>query len=263
MPKFAANLSFLYSDLPFEDRVAAAAADGFDAVEYMSPYEFEPADLRRGLDAAGMRQALFNLPFGDWAAGERGIACLPDRVGEFETGVETALRYAEALSCPAVNCLAGIPPRDIDREQAEAVLASNLGHAAARLADAGVKLLLEPINTYDVPGFLISTTDRAEAVFRAVKSDNLYLQYDFYHLQIMQGDLIPTFLRLQNRIGHVQIADHPGRHEPGTGEINYPYIFEELDKAGYHGFVGCEYKPAGDTSAGLSWMRPGAAEVAA
>lgn len=263
MPKFAANLSLLYPDRPFMDRIAAAAADGFDAVEYMSPYDHEPSDLRRALDAAGLHQALFNLPFGDWAAGERGIACLPDRIGEFEAGVETALRFAEALSCPAVNCLAGIPAGGMSHEQAEAVLVRNLGHAAGRLAEASVKLLLEPINTYDVPGFLISTTDRAEAVLRAVASDNLYLQYDFYHMQIMQGDLIPTFRRLQERIAHVQIADHPGRHEPGTGEINYPYIFESLDEAGYTGFVGCEYKPADDTSAGLGWMRPGSAEVAA
>ena len=163
----------------------------------MSPYEFKPRELRVAFDAAGLRQALFNLPSGDWAGGDRGIACLPDRVGDFEAGVKAALRYAKALDCPAVNCLAVIPPDGVSREQAEAVLVRNLDYAAPRLADAGIKLLLEPINTRDVPGFLISTTNRAEAVFQAVESDNIHLQYDFYYMQVMQGDLIPTFRRLR------------------------------------------------------------------
>ncbi|MBB4122470.1 hydroxypyruvate isomerase [Martelella radicis] len=256
MPKFAANLSFLYADLPFLERIAAAAKDGFPAVEYVGPYDFPEAEVKAALDAAGVQQALFNLPAGDWAGGERGIGCLPDRVTEFRDGVDVAISYARALGCPKINCLAGIAPKGIPTERLEATLVENLKYAAPRLAEAGVKLLLEPINLRDIPGFFVSTTDHAERILDAVGSDNLFIQYDIYHTQIMQGDLAETYRRLKGKIAHIQLADNPGRHEPGTGEINYPFLFNMLDAEGYDGFIGCEYKPAAGTSEGLGWMKP-------
>ncbi len=244
----------LYQEHGFLDRFAAAAADGFPAVEYVSPYG-EPAEKIAGvLKANGLQQALFNLPAGDWAGGERGIACLPDRIEEFRDGVTTALDYAALLACPKVNVLAGIAPGGSDPETLEDVLVGNLRFAAARFAERGVMLLLEPINTRDIPGFFVSTTAHAERILDRVGHENLRIQYDFYHMQVMQGDLVSTFARLGERIGHVQIADHPGRHEPGTGEINYGFVLGELDRRGYDGFVGCEYKPLGRTSDGLGWM---------
>lgn len=256
MPKFSANLSFLYADRPFRDRFAAAAKDGFKAVEYVSPYDDRAEAIAELLQAHGLTQALFNLPAGDWDGGERGIGCLPDRVIEFQAGVMTAIRYAQALNCTKVNCLAGIAPAGVPRDELDAVLIANLKYAAPRLADAGIKLLLEPINLRDIPGFFVSTTDHAERLLDAVGSDNLLIQYDIYHTQIMQGDLIPTYARLRERIGHIQIADNPGRNEPGTGEINYGFILPELDRLGYDGWVGCEYKPKAGTTAGLGWMKP-------
>lgn len=256
MPKFSANLSFLYTERPFLDRFAAAAAAGFPAVEYMSPYETEPDAIAARLAEHGLEQALFNLPAGDWAGGDRGLGCLPDRVEEFRAGVDTAIAYARALSCTKVNCLAGVAPADVPRETLEATLVANLQYAAPRLAEAGIRLLIEPVNTRDIPGFFVSTTAQAERILEAVGSDNLFIQYDVYHMQVMQGDLIPTFERLRDRIGHVQIADHPGRHEPGTGEINYAYVLGALDRLGYDGYVGCEYRPRGDTDAGLGWLQP-------
>jgi hydroxypyruvate isomerase len=255
VPKFAANLSFLYADKPFLDRFAAAALDGFPAVEYVGPYAFPADDIRALLDRHGLKQALFNLPAGNWDAGERGIGCLPDRVEEFREGVDKALAYAQALDCPKLNCLAGIAPADADPELLERTLVENLVYAARLCAEAGVRLLLEPINLRDIPGFFVSTTDHAERILDDVGSGNLFLQFDVYHTQVMQGDLIATFERLANRIAHVQVADNPGRHEPGTGEINYANVFKILD-AGYDGFVGCEYKPLAGTSEGLGWMRP-------
>ncbi len=255
MPKFSANLSFLYADLPFADRFAAAAKDGFPAVEYVSPYEMPSDQIAALLHQHGLTQALFNLPAGDWAGGERGIGCLPDRIEEFQAGVAKAVEYGQALGCAKINCLAGIAPQGASADVLEETLVANLKYAAPRLADAGIQLLLEPINLRDIPGFFVSHTDHAERIFDAVGSDNLYLQYDIYHTQIMQGDLIPTYERLAARIAHIQIADNPGRHEPGTGEINYDFVFKALDRLGYDGFVGCEYKPMADTSAGLGWMK--------
>lgn len=256
MPKFAANLSFLYADLPFLDRIAAAAKDGFPAVEYVGPYDFPEGDVAAALKAANVKQALFNLPAGDWAGGERGIGCLPDRVEEFKAGVDTAISYAKALGCAKINCLAGIAPEGVASETLEQTLVENLKYAAPRLADAGVKLLLEPINLRDIPGFFVSTTDHAERILEAVGSENLFIQYDIYHTQIMQGDLAETYRRLKAKIAHVQLADNPGRHEPGTGEVNYPYLFNMLDAEGYDGFIGCEYKPSAGTTEGLGWMKP-------
>ncbi|NGP19110.1 hydroxypyruvate isomerase [Devosia aurantiaca] len=256
MPKFAANLSFLYQDLPFLDRFAQAAKDGFGAVEYVSPYEFDKAEVADTLKQAGIVQALFNLPAGNWGAGERGIGCLPDRVEEFRQGVDKAIDYARELDCKTVNCLAGLAPDGSNSAALDRTLIDNLNYAAPRLADAGIDLVIEPINRRDMPTFHLATTDHAEAIMAEVTSPNLKIQYDFYHMQIMQGDLVPTFERLLDRIGHVQIADNPGRNEPGTGEINYNFIFAALDRLGYSGWVGCEYKPSAGTSEGLGWMNP-------
>jgi hydroxypyruvate isomerase len=256
MPKFSANLSFLYPEFSFLDRFAAAAADGFRAVEYLGPYAEPKEKVAETLARNGLTQALFNVPYGDWAKGERGITCHPDRVAEFRSGITTALDYAEALGCDRVNVLAGVMPANTSHSVLERTLVENLKFAAPRCADKGVKLLLEPINLRDIPGFFVSTSNHAERTLELVGSDNLFIQYDFYHMQIMQGDLIPTFERLKSRIGHVQIADTPGRNEPGTGEINYGFILNELDRLGYDGWVGCEYKPKAGTSAGLGWMKP-------
>lgn len=256
MPKFSANISFLYADLPFLDRFAAAAKDGFQAVEYVGPYDLPAAEVAAALNTDGLTQALFNLPAGNWDAGERGIGCHGDRVAEFQAGVMTAIRYGQALGCTRINCLAGIAQAGTSVEDRDAILVDNLKYAAPRLADAGITLLLEPINLRDIAGFHVSTTDHAERLLDAVGSDNLLIQYDIYHTQVMQGDLIPTYARLKDRIGHVQIADNPGRHEPGTGEINYPFVFSELDRLGYDGWIGCEYKPRSGTTAGLGWMKP-------
>lgn len=256
MPKFSANISFLYADLPFLDRFAAAAKDGFQAVEYVGPYDLPAAEVAAALNTHGLTQALFNLPAGNWDAGERGIGCHGDRVAEFQAGVMTAIRYGQALGCTRINCLAGIAQAGTSVEDRDAILVDNLKYAAPRLADAGITLLLEPINLRDIAGFHVSTTDHAERLLDAVGSDNLLIQYDIYHTQVMQGDLIPTYARLKDRIGHVQIADNPGRHEPGTGEINYPFVFSELDRLGYDGWIGCEYKPRSGTTAGLGWMKP-------
>ncbi|CDN50997.1 2-oxo-tetronate isomerase [Neorhizobium galegae] len=256
MPKFSANLSFLYQDLPFLDRFAAAAKDGFGGLEYLGPYAEPKEKVVDALKASGLVQALFNVPSGDWAGGERGIACLPDRVQEFRDGVALALDYAKALGCGQVNVISGLVAKGADVDALEKVLVDNLKYAAPRCADAGVRLLIEPINLRDIPGFFLSTTDHAERVLDKVGSDNLYIQYDFYHMQVMQGDLIPTFTRLKERIAHVQIADNPGRNEPGTGEINYDFILRELDRLGYDGWVGCEYRSKAGTSEGLGWMKP-------
>jgi hydroxypyruvate isomerase len=253
--KFSANLSFLYPDKPFLERFAAAAADGFPAVEYLGPYADPKEKVAETLKAAGLQQALFNTPSGDWAGGERGIGSHPDRVDEFRTGVATAIDYARALDCPKVNVLAGIAKPGADLQHLEDTLVDNLKYAAPRFADAGVKLVIEPINTRDIPNFFLATTKQAERILERVGHDNLYIQYDIYHMQVMQGDLVPTYERLKDRIAHIQIADNPGRNEPGTGEINYRFVFAALDRLGYDGYVGCEYKPKAGTSEGLAWMK--------
>ena len=255
MPRFSANLSMLYTEHAFLDRFAAAADDGFRAVEYVGPYDEAPERIARALERNGLEQALFNLPVGDWAAGERGIASLPGREAEFRDGVARAIDYADALGCRQVNCLAGIAP-DGRAAERRAILVENLRHAADALGAAGIRLLIEPINTRDMPGFLVSRSAQAIGIMDAVGSENLWLQYDFYHMQIMQGDLVATFAALQDRIAHVQIADNPGRHEPGTGEIDHAFLLGRLDALGYDGWVGCEYKPLAGTSEGLGWIRP-------
>ncbi len=254
--KFSANLSFLYQELAFLERFAAAARDGFPAVEYMSPYIEPKEKVAETLAAHGLVQALFNAPAGDWAGGERGIAALPSREEEFRTGIATALDYAAALHCPKVNVISGLIRPGADLDAMEATLVENLRYAAPRCADAGVKLLIEPINLRDIPGFFLSTTRHAERILDRVGHDNLYIQYDVYHAQVMQGDLIPTYERLRDRIAHIQVADNPGRNEPGTGEINWSFVLPAIERLRYDGYIGCEYKPRTTTTAGLGWLKP-------
>jgi hydroxypyruvate isomerase len=254
MPRLSANLSFLFTERPFLDRFAAAAKAGFQAVEYMSPYEHKPADIACRLADHGLTQALFNLPVGDWSAGERGLAILPGREKEFRDGLERALEYAEALGCERLNCLAGIAPTDIDRGALEAVFLDNLAHSAETAKRRRVKLLIEPINNRDIPGFYLNHTDEALRLMDGVKSDNLYLQADIYHMQVMEGDLARRLEAAAPRIAHIQIADNPGRHEPGTGEINFRFLFSLIDRLEYEGWVGCEYRPVSTTEAGLVWI---------
>ncbi|MDX5364662.1 MAG: hydroxypyruvate isomerase [Pseudazoarcus pumilus] len=253
MPKFAANLTMLYNEVDFMDRFKAAADDGFTGVEYLFPYAYPAADLAAKLKEFGLTQVLHNLPAGDWAAGERGIAVDPSRVEEFKKGVDTAIEYAKVLGTERINCLAGKIPAGVSKEQAHATFVSNLKYAAEKLKAAGIPLLIEPINTFDIPGFFLNYTAQAAAIIDEVGSDNLFIQYDIYHAQRMEGELANTFKANQARIAHVQLADNPGRNEPGTGEINYAFMFKYLDGAGYDGWIGCEYKPAGNTSAGLGW----------
>ncbi|WP_444676929.1 hydroxypyruvate isomerase [Halomonas sp. E19] len=254
MPKFAANLSMLFTEEDFLNRFKAAAEAGFKGVEYLFPYDYSAVELKARLDEHGLTQVLHNLPAGDWAAGERGIACHPERVEEFRAGVEKAIDYATVLGCKQVNCLAGIQPQGVSLEQARRTLVENLRYAAEKLEAAGILLLAEPINTRDIPGFFLNRTEQALAIFDEVGSPNLKLQYDIYHMQIMEGDLAPTLEKHLDRIAHVQIADTPGRHEPGTGEIHYPFLFAHLDRLGYDGWIGCEYKPKTTTREGLGWL---------
>lgn len=255
MPKFAANLSMLFTERDFLDRFQAAARAGFRGVEYLFPYAYDKAELAERLERHGLVQVLHNLPAGDWDQGERGIACHPDRVGEFQDGVGKAIDYAKALGCRQVNCLAGIAQAGVDPEAARRTLVDNLRFAADRLKEAGIRLLIEPINTRDIPGFYLHGSAQALEVMDQVGSDNLYLQYDIYHMQRMEGELAATLERHLPRIAHIQLADNPGRHEPGTGEINYPFLFRFIDQLGYQGWIGAEYKPKAGTEAGLEWLR--------
>jgi hydroxypyruvate isomerase len=255
MTRSAANLTMLFTELPFLERFAAARAAGFSAVEYLFPYDYPKEELAARLRAHGLRQVLHNLPAGDWAAGERGIACHPGRVDEFRAGVDRAILYANALDCSQLNCLAGKLPSNVTGEQAHATLVANLRYAASTLRTAGIRLLIEPINTYDIPAFFLSRTEQAIAVIDEVASDNLFLQYDLYHAQRMEGELAATLQRYLARIGHIQLADNPGRNEPGTGEINYPFLFRHLDALGWKGHIGCEYKPRTTTTEGLGWIK--------
>jgi hydroxypyruvate isomerase len=254
MPKFAANLTMMFTELPFLDRFAAASAAGFDAVEFLFPYDFDVWRLADLLASNGLELILHNLPAGDWARGERGIGCHPDRVAEFRAGVDRAIEYATVLGCPRVNCLAGILPAGVTAERGRATLIENFRYAAGMLAAAGIGLLLEPVNSRDVPGFFVDRTRPALEIIEAVGAKNLKLQYDIYHAQVMEGDLARTIETELARIGHIQLADNPGRQEPGTGEINFPFLFRRIDELGYAGWIGCEYKPRATTEAGLDWL---------
>ena len=254
MPKFAANLTMLFNEMPFLERFAAAAKAGFRGVEFLFPYEYGKQQLAGLLAENKLEIVLHNLPPGNWAAGERGIGCLPGREQEFRDGVERGIEYATALRCPQMNCLAGIPTQGVSREQARETFIENLRYAAPKLQQAGIRMVIEPINTRDIPGFFLTGTKQGTDIIKEVGSDNLKLQHDIYHMQIMEGDLIETIKANLPHIGHMQLADNPGRHEPGTGEINYPFLFREIDRLGYDGWIGCEYKPLGETTAGLGWF---------
>lgn len=253
MPRFAANLSMLFTEHPFLDRFEHAAQAGFEAVEFLFPYAFEADEIRQRLDTFDLQLVLHNLPAGNWEAGERGIACHPDRVDEFRTGVCSGIEYAQKLGVRQLNCLAGKKPAGIHEEALRKTFVDNLRYAATELKGAGLRLLIEPVNTFDIPGFYLPSTAHALDVLAEAGSDNIFIQYDIYHAQRMEGELAATMQRLLPRIGHIQLADNPGRNEPGTGEINYPFLLGHLDRIGYDGWIGCEYKPATTTVAGLGW----------
>jgi hydroxypyruvate isomerase len=254
MPTFAANLTFLWTELPFIERFGAAREAGFAHVEYMFPYEHPAKDVKTRLADNGLEQVLFNLPAGDWAAGDRGIASDPGRVDEFRAGVEQALAYADALNVAQLNCLAGRRLDGVDEAEQWSTLVENVRHAARRLGATGRRLLVEPVNTFDVPGFLLPTTDDALRLLDEVGEAGVLLQFDAYHVQRMEGDPASRLRSLFDRVGHVQVADNPGRHQPGTGEIDFDALFGLLDDAGYPGAVGLEYVPEPDTAASLGWL---------
>ena len=262
MPRFAANLSMLYNEHAFVDRFSAAAADGFTAVEFLFPYAHAANEIAARLQQHGLEQVLFNAPPGDWDHGERGIACLPGREDEFKRSIETALQYADALGCPRVHVVAGIAPAGAEREKLRALYVANLAWAAAQAAPHGVDIVIEPINTRDIPGFFLNRQDHAHEVVVEIGAANLKVQMDLYHCQIVEGDLarkIEKYLPA-GKVGHLQIAGVPERHEPDVGELNHPYLFDVIDRLGYDGWIGCEYRPriasTGGTSAGLGWFQP-------
>jgi hydroxypyruvate isomerase len=255
MPRFAANLSMLFTEVPFLDRFERAANAGFQAVEFLFPYAWPAAEIKARLDAHGLKLVLHNLPAGDWDAGERGIACLPDRTDEFREGVARAIAYATTLGVPQLNCLAGKTPIGAGADVLRRTFVANLKFSAAELKKAGLKQLIEPINSYDIPGFYLNRTAQALSILDEVGADNAFVQYDIYHAQRMEGELAATMQKHLARIGHIQLADNPGRNEPGSGEINYAFLFAHLDRIGYGGWIGCEYKPATTTEAGLGWRQ--------
>ena len=256
MPKFSANLTMMFNEVDFLERFEQASRAGFKGVEYLFPYEWGKEQLAEELAKHGLEQVLHNLPVGDWLAGERGIACLPERVGEFQDGVGLAIEYAKALRCSRLNCLVGLTPKEVPAEKVRQTLVDNLRFAATVLEKEGIRLLVEPLNNQDIPGFYLVHTRDALQLLEEVNHANLWLQYDIYHMQVMEGNLTRTIIDNLARIAHIQLADNPGRHEPGTGEINYPNLFRFIDEAGYDGWIGCEYKPAGVTEDGLEWLKP-------
>ena len=255
MPKFAANLTMMFNEVPFPERFAAAAKAGFRAVEFLFPYDYPATLVSRWLSENNLKSALFNMPPGDWAAGERGIASLPGRDMEFLAGVHKAVEYALATGTPTIHAMAGLLPDGADREWHRSVYVANLGVAAKVLAKHALTLVIEPINTRDMPGYFLTTQAEGHTIRQEVGEPNLKVQMDFYHAQIMEGDLFVTFKNNLDGIGHVQIASVPERHEPDEGEINYPQLLTLLDELGYPGYVGCEYRPRGKTEEGLVWMR--------
>lgn len=256
MPKFSANLTMMFNEVDFLERFEQASRAGFKGVEYLFPYEWGKEQLAEELAKHVLEQVLHNLPVGDWLAGERGIACLPERVGEFQDGVGLAIEYAKALRCSRLNCLVGLTPQGIPAEKVQQTLVDNLRFAATALEKEGIRLLVEPLNNQDIPGFYLVHTRDALQLLEEVNHANLWLQYDIYHMQVMEGNLTRTIIDNLTRIAHIQLADNPGRHEPGSGEINYPNLFRFIDEAGYDGWIGCEYKPAGVTKDGLEWLKP-------
>ena len=254
MPRFSANLSFLFGEKPFLERFGACREAGFRFVEYAFPYEFDPGAVKKQLVEHGLIQVLFNLPPGDWAAGDRGLASDPSRIQEFSDGVDKALEYAKVLDVARMNCLSGLRLPNVPIEKQWNTLVNNVRLAAEKLASQGKVLVVEAINTYDMPGFFIHNTKDALKLIEQVGAPNVKFQYDVYHMQKMEGNLVQTIEKNLESIGHIQIADNPGRAQPGTGEINYPYVLNELDRMGYEGCVGCEYVPVPDTETSLSWI---------
>lgn len=255
MPRLAANLAYLFTEFDFLDRFAAAAEAGFRGVEYQRPYLYDKQAMVERLREHDLALVLINLPAGDRQAGDAGMACDPARRQEFRDGIDEAIEFAKALACPQVNCLAGIAPEGVAAERLFDTFVENLRVASQCLAAEGIRLLVEPINTRDRPGFYLSRSTQAMEIIDAVGSDNLFLQFDVYHTQIMQGDIVRNFEAHRERIGHVQIADNPGRHEPGTGEINFPFVLASMDAMGYDGWVSCEYAPSTTTLETLHWAR--------
>jgi hydroxypyruvate isomerase len=256
MPRFAANLSMMYTEVPFMKRFEACARDGFKGVEFLFPYEFPAQQIRDELDRNGLQQALFNAPPGSFEAGERGIASLPGRRDEFRAGIDKAIEYAKVLGCPRIHVMAGLLQRESERTAQREIYVDNLAWAARRLGDAGLDMLLEPINTRDIPGYLLNTQADAHAIVERIGLPNVKVQMDLYHCQIVEGDLAMKIRKYLSGVGHIQIAGVPARHEPDLGEINYPYLFELLDELHFDGWIGCEYRPKAATSAGLGWLKP-------
>jgi len=255
VPRFAANLSFMFQDLGFLDRFDAAAEAGFKVVEFLFPYDHPPETIAARLGKNGLALALFNTPAGDWSDGERGLAALPGRESEFRDGVDVAIRYAQAARCPIIHTMAGLWPDGRDRTEGERIYRDNLRWAADRAAAAGLTAVIEPINTRDIPGYFLNYSHQATAIIDELGRPNLKLQFDLYHAQIMEGDLATKIRALAGRYAHVQIAGNPGRNEPDIGEVNYAYLFDLFDDIGYTGWIGCEYRPKGDTRAGLGWAK--------
>jgi hydroxypyruvate isomerase len=256
MPRFAANLTMMYNEHAFLDRFAAAAADGFKGVEFLFPYEHPAAEIRARLDASGLTQALFNAPPGDWQKGERGLASLPGREDEFKRSIDKALEYAAVIGNKTLHVMAGLIRPGEDRARHREVYVKNLAHAAKAAGTAGITVVIEPINTRSIPGFFLNRQDEAHAVCAEVDAANLKVQMDLFHVQIVEGDIAMKMRQYIGKVGHMQIAGVPDRHEPDAGEVNYPYLFALMDELGYAGWVGCEYHPAKGTRDGLGWIRP-------
>ena len=256
MPNFNANLSMMFNEVPFLERFGAAAGAGFRGVEFLFPYDFPAAQIKEQLDKHKLQMVLFNMPPGDFAAGDRGMACDPGKTAQFQENVGKTLEYARALGATQLHCMAGLKPRGIGEDKMRETYIANLQFAGKELAKQSMKLLIEAINTRDIPGFYLNYSRQAFDIMHYANVPNLYFQYDIYHMQIMEGDLAPTVEKNLAKIGHMQLADTPGRHEPGTGEINYPFLFDFVDKIGYKGWIGCEYRPAGKTEDGLGWLKP-------
>jgi hydroxypyruvate isomerase len=255
MPRFAANLSMMFNEIDFLDRFAAARKAGFEAVEFLFPYDYPAAELRKRLDDNGLTQALFNMPPGNWQAGERGMAALPGRQAAFRDSVKLALDYAGALDCKLLHCMAGLVPAEISPITAGSVYAANLAWAVEQAHPAGVKPVIEPINHRDMPGYFLNTQAQGHAIVEAFGADRIGLQFDVYHCQTTEGDVTKRMEKHLPVIAHMQIADVPARNEPGTGEIGWDFVFRRMDELGYRGWVGCEYRPAADTVAGLAWRQ--------
>ena len=256
MPRFAANLSMMFNEVPFLDRFALAAKAGFKGVEFLFPYEHPAAEIAARLKNNGLQQVLFNAPAGDFAKGERGMAAIPGKQAAFRDSIKLALEYATTLACPRLHIMAGLKPEGVAHDTLTAVYGANLAYAAEECAKVGVKPIIEPINHRDIPGFFLNTTDQAAAIIAAVGPEKLGMQFDLYHCQITEGDVVKRVEKHLPLIAHMQVADTPGRHEPGTGEVNWPFVFKTIDALGFRGWIGCEYRPAGETLAGLSWFAP-------